>query len=54
MQNVLDAWACAGERLLLAFSWADQLATGLLLALSGLLILLLPGSSAPAVDGALP
>eukprot|EP00775_Hariotina_reticulata_P007799 gene7799-7996_t len=31
VQNVLDSWACTGERLQLAFGWVDQLATGVLL-----------------------
>jgi hypothetical protein len=31
VQNVLDRWASAGERLQLMFSWSDQLATGVVL-----------------------
>lgn len=31
VQNVLDHWAAAGERLQLMFSWSDQLATGVVL-----------------------
>lgn len=30
---MVDGWASAGERLLLAFSWSDPLATSLLLVL---------------------
>lgn len=33
VQNVIDGWAAAGERLQLAFSWNDQVATGVLLVL---------------------
>eukprot|EP00878_Enallax_costatus_P034459 GHUV01038207.1.p1 GENE.GHUV01038207.1~~GHUV01038207.1.p1 ORF type:complete len:112 (+),score=57.64 GHUV01038207.1:24-338(+) len=31
VQNVVDGWAAAGERIQFAFSWSDQLATTVLL-----------------------
>ncbi len=37
VQNVLDGWAAAGERLQYALSWTDPVATAMLLALAGLL-----------------
>lgn len=39
VQNVIDVWASAGERLQLAFSWTDSVATGVLLVLMLLLSL---------------
>lgn len=39
VQRVIDDWASAGERLQLAFSWTDPLATGVLLVLMLLLAL---------------
>lgn len=39
VQRVIDDWASAGERLQLAFSWTDPLATGVLLVVMLLLAL---------------
>lgn len=39
VQNVIDVWASAGERIQLAFCWTDPLATGVLLVLMLLLAL---------------
>lgn len=39
VQNVIDGWASAGERLQLAFSWTDPLATSVLVVVMLLLAL---------------
>lgn len=39
VQNVIDVWASAGERIQLAFSWTDPLATAVLVVVMLLLAL---------------